>query len=144
MSKQNCKALPYTITHEPENQYEVAWQETRYRIVDIDTGEILDDAQGYGYKTPQKAHAAWGYKTRDKSKDGEKRRKRQKIERWLRDHKDFELDMEEYEFEIEGKHSWEPDDHFDTAFVRQMLKERNLEPDFTAGDLLYVWKKYRR
>ena len=32
--------------------------------VDFNTGAILDDAQGYGYKTPQKAHAAWGYKNR--------------------------------------------------------------------------------
>ena len=45
--------------------------ERRFQIVDAETGEVLDDAQGYGYKSPQKAHAAWGYKNRDKSKDAE-------------------------------------------------------------------------
>lgn len=34
----------------------------RYMIIDSETGEILDDAQGYGYRTKQKAHAAWAYK----------------------------------------------------------------------------------
>ena len=40
----------------------------RYVIIDLDTGEILDDCQGYGYKTKQKAHIGYAYKTRDKSK----------------------------------------------------------------------------
>ena len=33
--------------------------ETRYRIVSTATGKVLDDAHGYGYKTAQKAHAAY-------------------------------------------------------------------------------------
>ncbi|MBQ9434249.1 MAG: hypothetical protein IJU26_08545 [Synergistaceae bacterium] len=43
----------------------------RYVVVDKDTGEVLDDAKGCGYKTAQKAHAAYAYKTRNRSKDGE-------------------------------------------------------------------------
>lgn len=46
--------------------------ETRYSIVDIETGEVLDDAQGYGYKTAQKAYKAYTYKTqggREKDKE---------------------------------------------------------------------------
>ena len=36
--------------------------DSRFVIVDIETGEILDDAQGYGYKTAQKAYAGYNYK----------------------------------------------------------------------------------
>ncbi len=36
----------------------------RYIVIDKDSGEVLDDAQGYGYKTARGAHAAWAYKTR--------------------------------------------------------------------------------
>lgn len=32
-----------------------------YMLIDVDTGEIVDDAQGYDYHTKQKAHAAWNY-----------------------------------------------------------------------------------
>ena len=33
-------------------------QEKRYVIIDADTGEIFDGAQGYGYKSRQKAYVA--------------------------------------------------------------------------------------
>jgi hypothetical protein len=36
--------------------------EKRYVVVDTETGKMLDDAQGYGYKSAQKAHAAYAYK----------------------------------------------------------------------------------
>ncbi len=32
----------------------------RYEIVNADTGEVLDDAQGYGYKDIRGAYAARG------------------------------------------------------------------------------------
>jgi len=37
-------------------------QETRYIIVEVGTDKVLDDAQGYGYKTAQGAHKAGWYK----------------------------------------------------------------------------------
>lgn len=35
--------------------------EKRYRIISATTGEILDDAQGYGYRSPEKAYASYIY-----------------------------------------------------------------------------------
>ena len=114
--------------------------EARYELIDLDTGEIVDDAQGYGYKTQQKAYAAWGYKNRDKSKDVEKKTKKNKIKAWMKKHKGFVAYMDEVAFEI-CKGSWGSDDKFDSKLVAEMLKERNLEPDFTATELLKVWKR---
>lgn len=37
-------------------------QETRYVLVEKNTDKLLDDAQGYGYKTAQGAHKAGWYK----------------------------------------------------------------------------------
>lgn len=111
----------------------------RYVVVDKQTGEVLDDAQGYGYRSPQKAHAAYAYKNRDKSKDKEKAEKKRHIREWMHQHKDFVAAMDTYAFEI-AKGSWGPDDKFDAAFVKKMLKDSHLEPDFTAGELLRVWK----
>jgi hypothetical protein len=115
--------------------------EKRYAVVDTETGEVLDDAQGYGYKSIQKAYAGYGYKTRDKSKDAEKKAKEAKIRKWMKEHKEFVNMMEQFYFEIECKGSWGPDDKFDSKFVKQMLKENDLEPDFTPGELLKVWCK---
>lgn len=36
----------------------------RYVIIDLETGEILDDANGWGYKTPQSAHRGFSYKVK--------------------------------------------------------------------------------
>ena len=38
------------------------WKDGRYIIIDENSGEILDDAQGYGYKDTQKAHKAMWWK----------------------------------------------------------------------------------
>lgn len=132
-------------------------------VVDVDTGEVLDNAQGYGYKTKQKAMAAWNYKTMDRSKDAAKKAKEKLIKDWMRHHKGFVDTMGQYCLEIECKRSSTggetmpasgtrerssryhggPDDKFDTKFVKQMLKDYDLELDgFTAGDLLKVWRKY--
>ena len=79
--------------------------EWRFVVVDVDTGEILDNAQGYGYKTKQKAMAAWNYKTRDRSKDTAKKAKEKLIKDWMRNHKGFVDTMRQYCLEIECKRS---------------------------------------
>ena len=107
----------------------------RYVVVDKDSGEILDDAQGYGYKSIQKAYAAYSYKTRDRSKDAEKRAKKKHILTWLKEHKEFAGLMEAVAFD-----SVKCGEPFNAATVKQLLKENNLDPDFTAGELLRAWK----
>lgn len=111
----------------------------RFVVLDKDSGEILDDAQGYGYKTAQKAHAAWAYKNRDKSKDKAKAEKRKHIQKWMKEHKSFVRAMDTVAFEI-AKGSCGPDEKFDAKFVKKMIKENNLEIDFTAAELLKVWR----
>ena len=58
--------------------------EPRFVIVD-DNGNVLDDAQGYGYTSAQNAHRAWGWKHNKKA-----RAKDRGIAKWWRKHKDFE------------------------------------------------------
>lgn len=113
--------------------------ETRFCIVSTETGEILDDAQGYGYKTAQKAYAGFAYKNRDKSKDKERQAKKKHIETWMKEHKSFIRLMDACAFDI-IKGAAAPDDKINAEFVKELLKENDLEPDFTAGDLLKVWQ----
>lgn len=115
-------------------------RDKRYVVIDKNTQEIVDDAQGYGYRSPQKAYAAYAYKHRDKSKDKEKAAKAKKIRSWMKEHKDFVKLMDQIAFEI-TKGSWGPDDKFDAKLVKQLLKENDLEPDFTAAELIRVWQK---
>jgi hypothetical protein len=50
------------LTKTTESDYGTTETETRYIIVEKGTGKLLDDAQGYGYKTAQGAHKAGWYK----------------------------------------------------------------------------------
>ena len=116
--------------------------DSRYVVVDKDSGAILDDAQGYGYKTVRGAYSAYAYKTRDKSKDKAKAQKRKQILSWMKQHKGFVEAMDTFAFEI-AKGSWGAEDKFNAAFVKRMLKDNELAPDFTAGELLRVWRGRR-
>ncbi len=144
------KAEPYKVTthHDAVTDETAPWDsmpafdttETRFRIVSIETGEVLDDAQGYGYKTAQKAYSAYGYKIRDKRKDRGKHAKMKHIKKWMQSNKDFVEAMDVTAFEI-SKGSWGPDEKFNAKTVKEMLESSGLEPDFTAGELLRVWQK---
>lgn len=146
----NYKAVPYKTTiHHPAivNEKEPwdnmpAYNEvkTRFQIVSTETGEVLDDAQGYGYKTAQKAYAGYAYKTRDKSKDRQRAAKKRHIAKWMKENPDFITLMDECALDI-AKGRGEPDEKFNAAFVKSLLKENNLSPDFTASELLREWRK---
>ena len=127
--KRLYKAVPFFV-----DRYE-----TRFQIISTETGEILDDAQGYGYKTAQKAYAGFAYKNRDKSKDKERLTKKKHIKNWMRQNKSFVRLMDAYAFDI-AKGAMGPDEKFDAKFVKNLLKEADLKPDFTAGELLKVWR----
>lgn len=48
--------------------------------------------------------------------------------------------MDQIAFEIQ-KGSWGPDDKFDTAFLKKMLEENNIEIEFSASELLKFWRR---
>lgn len=132
MSNNNYKVI--------ESKELSSYNDRRYIIVD-NNGNILDDAQGYGYKTVPNAHRCWMYKNRDKSKDKEKMEKINHIKEWMRSHKGFVDAMNQFAFEIyAGK--WGDGDKFDSKFVEKMLKDYNLEIDFKPSELLKVWRKF--
>lgn len=54
--------------------------EKRYVLIDIETGEIIDDAQGYGFHTPQKAYASYSYKLKQ---NGRKTYNKKDFKKWI-------------------------------------------------------------
>ena len=115
-----------------EDEHLSSGYEKRYVVVDKDTGELLDDAQGYGYRSVQKAYAAFAYKTRDKSKDKEKQAKKRRIWKWMKEHKGFMDLFEEIAFDIE-KGSYGAEEKINAALVKKMLKEnKKLEQEIIA------------
>lgn len=59
-------------------------------LINADTGEIVDDAQGYGYKTAQKAHAAYAYQHRTPKQAKAHKKNQQLNKAFLKAHKGFD------------------------------------------------------
>lgn len=94
--------------------------EDRWVLVDKETGEIVDDAQGYGFTTERKAYACWAYKNRDKEQE-------KKIKRWLRNHKSVMKKFKPY---------------FDVQDLKNLLEEEDLWINFPVNELYWVWRRY--
>lgn len=110
----------------------------RYQIINTETGEILDDAQGYGYRSAQKAYAAYNYKHRSPKQKHNAKKNAKLNQEFLKQHKSFVKNLDEISFEI-AKGSWGTDDKFDYQLFKQIFNESGLE--FT-GNLYSLYNYY--
>ncbi len=62
--------------------------------MDVATGEIVDDAQGYGYRTAAGAHRAYGYKSMPKSGKREIASVKSRVRHFREENPTFVDDME--------------------------------------------------
>lgn len=108
----------------------------RFVIVSECTGEVLDDAQGYGYKSKRNAYAAYSYKSMSKSERKQKFAKERRIQNWLKEHKSFVRMLDDYAF-----YALKDNEEFGAAQIKSLLEHESLEIDFTPAELLKVWKK---
>jgi hypothetical protein len=106
----------------------------RYVVVDEATGEILDDAQGYGYRTAQNAHRAYSYKSMPPKQKSQPNAVERKVERWCAAHKEFMGHLEQAMF-----YAMKDGDSFTKADVEQLLSEHSLELPFPTQDLMRHW-----
>ena len=79
MASKNIKAIKSEVLSSRRSE--------RYVIVDTETGEILDDAQGFGYKSASKAYAAFNYKNKSDKEKIEQMKYYSKVFKWMISHK---------------------------------------------------------
>lgn len=78
------KAVPVIKTHDEDyGGFVECIRETRYVIIDTETGNMLDDAQGYGYKSAQAAYRGWSYKSKPKKTRQAIKNKRKRVRDWI-------------------------------------------------------------
>ncbi|HWF68860.1 MAG TPA: hypothetical protein VG187_04725 [Mycobacterium sp.] len=106
----------------------------RYVVIDEMTGEVLDDAQGYGYKSAQNAHRAQSYTSLPPKKKREREAAKRRVERWCAEHGEFMQHVDQAMFCAlkDGENVTEAD-------VEAMLTEHRLELPFSIKDLMKHW-----
>lgn len=84
--------------------------------------EVLDDAQGYGYKSAQNAHRAYSYKSLPPKKKRQREAVKRQVERWCAGHEEFMQHIEQAMFYAlkDGQSVTEED-------VREIVAEHGLE-----------------
>jgi hypothetical protein len=106
----------------------------RYVVVDEATGEIVDDAQGYGYKSAQNAHRAHAYKSMPPNKKRQRDAAKRQVRRWCAQHPQFMQHVEQSMF-----YALKDGQNFTEADARAILAEHGLELPFTVKDLMRHW-----
>lgn len=106
----------------------------RYVVVDAATGAVIDDAQGYGYKTAQNAHRAHAYKSMSPQKKRQRDTVRKGVRRWCGKHADFMADIERAML-----YALKDGEEFTEADVAALLKDHSLQPPFAVKELMRHW-----
>lgn len=78
--EERYKVLKSSILSKPSD--------TRYVIVDTKDGVIVDDANGYGYKSITSAKHAWGYKQQTPAERTEQLKRYRGILNWMDEHQE--------------------------------------------------------
>ena len=128
MASKNIKAIKSEVLSSRRSD--------RYVIVDTETGEILDDAQGFGYKSAPKAYAAFSYKNKSDKEKIEQMDHYVKVFKWMISHKDvigYFDDIEFYSVKYPGE--YEPVSIKD---AQEIMKKYDVD-FFKPKDLKYVW-----
>lgn len=105
----------------------------RYVVVDEATGEVLDDALGYGYKSRQNAHRAYSYKSMPPKKR-QREAVKQQVERWCAAHPDLMQHFEQAMF-----YAMKDGENITEADVREILAGQGVELPFPVKDLMKHW-----
>ena len=107
----------------------------RYIILDADTDQIIDTAQWYGYKSPQKARAAFAYKNRTPEQKRQERTLKKLVRDWCQENKVF---IRKLEWMLEDE-MHQPDFKLTGKYIDNLWKEEGLNVPFTGREFLKYW-----
>lgn len=114
----------------------------RYVIIDLDTNKVIDDAQGYGYRTEEGAYKSFTYKKYNALSGSGWKTKEKLILEWLKEHKNFLENIIEIHDMLTSADGYVIP--FDGAMIKRMIKEANMKTDFEPDDICIVFKDNRK
>jgi len=112
---------------------EGAWDK-RYIVVDTETGEVLDNAQGYGYKSIQNAYKAYGYKSKHKNPKQHSKMMKKKVLAFIKNNNKVFDELSDIAF-----YAAKDGEELTETQIKDFLKEHNVELPFTYKELRRYW-----
>lgn len=105
--------------------------EPRYVVVDTETGEIVDNAQGYGYRTREKAFKAWGYKQNLKKNQARDKQLKSEVKCFIKKHKGIFNQLDDMLFEAA-----KCGEDVKNKEIAEFLKSQNIELPWPVKTLM--------
>lgn len=110
--------------------------QARWVIADAKTGEVLNDAQGCGYRSPETADAALWFRFRTPARLAGEERKKQAVRAWTEAHKDFMACMRHLDRTI-TRGDYGPDGVFNAYLIAEYLHAAGYDDlPFSAANLV--------
>jgi len=106
----------------------------RYVVVDEATGEVLDDAQGYGDRTAQNAHRASAYKSMPPKKKRQRDAAKRHVQRWCAQHPEVVQHLEQATL-----YAVKDGENVSVTDVRALLSEHGQALPLPVEDLIKHW-----
>lgn len=110
--------------------------EARYVIVNEETGEILDDANGYGYRSIQAAHKGWAYKSKPKEEKDKMNKQHLIVMNWIKENKKIVNGLEDMYF-----YAFKDGIEVTNKDVEEIIGKHE---EFTTKQFLYVYRNYNQ
>jgi hypothetical protein len=98
----------------------------RYIVIDADTGEILDDANGEGYETSEIALTSYDPATRFAHLSEEEKQMRAKVHKWCMEHDELMQNMFDIEFDFFCKKEKMTEDDYEKYLQKYNLSVKDL------------------
>ncbi|WP_226360777.1 hypothetical protein [Pseudonocardia sp. ICBG1142] len=109
-------------------------RDLRYVVVDVATGDVIDDAQGYGYKSVHDAYRAHGCKSVPPKRDNRRDVVKRVVKAWCAAHPEFMADVERM-----ASCTVKDGEPLTQVGVERLLAEHGLELPFSVGVLMRHW-----
>lgn len=103
-------------------------------VVDAATGEVIDDARGYGDKTAHNAHRARAYTSMSPQKKRRRDTVKKGVRRWWEKHSEFMADVERAML-----YAVKDGEEFTEADVAALLQDHCLQPPLAVTELMRHW-----
>ena len=110
--------------------------DNRYVIINPETQEILDDANGYGYKSKENAYKAWKYKTRSFEDQNERNKKYEAVIKWIDKNKKIIDELDNMAF-----YALKDGDNLTTKDIEEVIGKHE---EFTTRQFIYVYHNYNK
>ena len=117
------------------DKYQVSKYEYRYRIIDPKAHRVIDDAQGYGYKTSQKAMKALYYRLNRGAIESKKKEYAKILDEIRPKLKEFDWILEDISYLKDGDYKH---DNFVDFWIAVLEKYPELEQYKTKGFTSYL------